>query len=235
MNPFITWFGGKWRAAPSYPSAEKFHTIVEPFAGSAGFSCRYPDKKIILAESDPHLYPLWKWLIHEATPQDILAIPVGVPEYTDIRTLELSHGQAIFLKSRQRTNNFGNCWTTSKDEYSLHKWTQVKRASVADSLATIKHWEIHKDGWELLENPIEGALYFIDPPYQYNYKYGCKNFDYARLGRAISALPNVIACEAPCPVTGALPTYAPFSYSHTITTNRQAKRPELTFVKMEVV
>jgi len=42
LRPFWRYYGGKWRAAPSYPSP-RCETIIEPFAGAAGYSLRYPD------------------------------------------------------------------------------------------------------------------------------------------------------------------------------------------------
>ncbi len=35
LKPFFCYFGGKWRAAPHYPTP-KHAEIVEPFAGAAG-------------------------------------------------------------------------------------------------------------------------------------------------------------------------------------------------------
>jgi hypothetical protein len=48
LRPFFGYYGGKWRdAVKHYPPPE--HTrIVEPFAASAGYSLRYPDRKVIL-------------------------------------------------------------------------------------------------------------------------------------------------------------------------------------------
>ncbi len=52
IRPFFSYFGAKWRLAPRYP-APAHRTIVEPFAGSAGYACRYPDHRVILVERDP--------------------------------------------------------------------------------------------------------------------------------------------------------------------------------------
>ena len=40
LRPFFCYYGGKWRAAPKYPPPEH-DTIVEPFAGAAGYATRY--------------------------------------------------------------------------------------------------------------------------------------------------------------------------------------------------
>ena len=71
MKPFFQFYGGKWRAAKYYP-APKYDTIIEPFAGSAGYSLRYYKKRVILVDINPTIVTLWKYLI-SATPTDILS------------------------------------------------------------------------------------------------------------------------------------------------------------------
>jgi site-specific DNA-adenine methylase len=52
LKPFFCYYGGKWRAAPHYPAPEH-DRIIEPFAGAAGYSMRYPQKRVALYEKDP--------------------------------------------------------------------------------------------------------------------------------------------------------------------------------------
>lgn len=111
-GPLFKWFGSKWSASRLYP-APLHDTIVEPFAGSAGYSLRYATRHVRLWESNFQLVALWDWLIHEATEDLIRSIPIDIPVGTDIRALQLTAGQALLLKHWQRTNNLGNCWTTS--------------------------------------------------------------------------------------------------------------------------
>ena len=129
-GPLFKWFGSKWLSArllppPTYP------TIVEPFAGSAGYSLRHCERDVTICERDPHLLALWRWLVHKATEEAIREIPLGVPEGTDIRTLGLSHGQQLLLKTWQRTNNVGDCWTISPWGNKPGQWTSNTRARVA--------------------------------------------------------------------------------------------------------
>ena len=51
IRPFWKFYGGKWRAAPRYPRP-LYSTIVEPFAGAAGYSTRYYQRDIILVEKE---------------------------------------------------------------------------------------------------------------------------------------------------------------------------------------
>lgn len=73
MRPFFCYYGGKWRAAPLYPQPEH-GTIVEPFAGAAGYATRYPLNRVVLVEKDPILAGLWKYLTR-VTARDIWALP----------------------------------------------------------------------------------------------------------------------------------------------------------------
>jgi len=47
--PFFGYYGGKFRAAPHYP-APLHKTIIEPFAGSAGYAMRHYERQVILIE-----------------------------------------------------------------------------------------------------------------------------------------------------------------------------------------
>src|SRR5262245_39743395 len=61
IRPFFGYYGGKWRdAVRNYPPP--YHgTIVEPFAGSAGYALRYWDKKVVLYERDPVVAAVWRY------------------------------------------------------------------------------------------------------------------------------------------------------------------------------
>jgi hypothetical protein len=224
-GPLFKWFGSKWLAAKHYPEPRN-DGVLEPFAGSAGYSLRHPEKQVVLAEADPNLFALWSWLITEATEQSIKDIPVGVPEGTDIRSIGLSPGQALLLKCWQRTNNVGNCWTISPWGDKPGQWTANTRARVSSEFQAIQHWKIVKDGLTLLEEgkSIEGATWFIDPPYQYNYKYLGWDFHYPDLAQLVYQLRGeAIVCEAADPKSGKKPDWLPFQeFRRTVTSRRKA-------------
>ena len=218
-GPLFKCFGSKWLSSkylppPTYP------TIVEPFVGGAGYALRYATHSVILDESDPHLRVLWCWLIGHATEQDIRDIPINIPTGTSILSLGLNSGQALLLKSWQRTNNVGNCWTISPWGHLPGQWTANTRARVAEEISCIKHWKFEPGAISVNRQ----ATWFIDPPYQYNYKYRSAPIDYADLAARIHNLRGqVIACEAVCPKTGAIPTYLPFeSWQQRVTSRRKS-------------
>lgn len=80
--PFFCFYGGKWRAAPRYPKPQ-YRTVIEPFAGAAGYATRYADRDVILVERDPVIASLWRWLI-AATPNDILSLPGVIDTTVDV-------------------------------------------------------------------------------------------------------------------------------------------------------
>ena len=165
-GPLFKWFGSKWLSSRLLPPPE-YDQIVEPFAGSAGYSLRYHAHEVTIAERDPHLFELWVWLIKKATERAIREIPIGVKEGTDIRKLGLSKGQALLLKTWQRTNNVGDCWTISPWGNKPGQWTANTRSRVASEFHCIRHWTVRDDAFSILAPRVE-ATWLIDPPYQFN-------------------------------------------------------------------
>lgn len=218
LHPLLKWYGSSYTSAKHYPKPIPGLPIFEPFCGGAGYSLNYADHKVVIYDSNTRLQELWCWLIYVAQPDDIRQIPLNVPEGTDIRTLGLSWGQASLMKHWQRTNNVGECWTISSWGSKSGQWTANTRARVADEVVAIKHWEFRQPTW------TEQGTYLVDPPYQYNYNYGVKGFDYAKLVDNIAKVPQdslIIASEAVCPKTGAVPDYLPFVPSHSQVTSRR--------------
>lgn len=219
------WFGSKWQSAKHYPKPEH-DTIVEPFAGGAGYSLNYVDKNVVIWEDDPNLTVLWKWLIEHAAvnPADIKDIPVNLPIGTDIRTLGLSVGQCMLLKHWQRTNNTGDCWTVSPWGHLPGQWTENTRARLFDQITAIAHWQF-RQAIEMIDEPCH---WFIDPPYLYNYRYrsNLPDFDYSAFSSFVNTInkdSTVVVCEATRKSDGAVPDYLPFNHSHRSVTSRRKK------------
>lgn len=236
VGPMFKWFGSKWQSAKRYPQPI-YGKIIEPFAGGAGYSLNYSDRQIVLDEADPNLRLLWKWLINSAAgkPSLIRDIPLDMPVGFDIRRLELEHGQALLLKHWQRTNNVGDCWTISPWGNMPGQWTANTRARLADEVGAIAHWEI---GDPYTNAHIdEPATWFIDPPYQFNYRYrkdlpDVKYDRFDSLVQTISKDSLIIVCEA-VGKKGEIPDYLPFSQSHNSVTSR--RKPDQSHHSKELV
>lgn len=219
IGPLFKWFSSKWLSAKHYPFPEH-DWIIERYAGGAGYSLNHCSCDVLIWEDDPNLQLLWPWLIEVATEDLIREIPIDLPAGTDIRELGLTKGQALLLKHWQRTNNVGDCWTTSPWGSLPGQWTASTRARVAEEVQAIKHWKFGEASSSLL------ATHFIDPPYLYNYRFSSKlpPFNYETLVehvQSIRADSQVIVCEAVCPKTGKVPTYLPFVPSHRAITSRR--------------
>lgn len=199
LRPFFSYFGSKWRASTRYPKP-KHPTIVEPFAGGAGYSHRYWDREVILCDADERIAALWEYLIG-VSPSEIRALPLlpidghvddlGLPEEPSMLIgFNLYKGAADPAKKH-------NAWSR-KMVRSGGFWTKKKREIVARQVEKIKHWRVVHGSYEDLE-PIE-ATWFVDPPYQgddLGRFYRHSSVDYQALGQWCRSRPGqVIVCEA---------------------------------------
>ncbi len=220
IGPFFKWFGSKWQSAKHYPKPLNTGIIFEPFAGSAGYACNYFWRDVVIYDIDICINKLWKWLIEDASEKDILSIPVDLELNTDIRDFKLSFGQKLLLKNWQRTNNVGDCWTISPWCNKPGQWTESTRYRISQQIGEIKHWKFKPIDY------LTSGTYFIDPPYEFNYDYNCRYFNYHDLVTLIRRIPlnsRIIACEAVCPETGEIPTYLSFKENHVSVTSRRKK------------
>lgn len=214
IRPLFSFFGAKWRLAPHYPKPE-YGMIVEPFAGSAGYSCRYPDRQIILVERDPVIAELWRWLIR-ASSAEVLALPLlekGCVVPADLHPAAATLigfwcNKAATYPRRRITGTWG-------ERYPDQFWGENIRARVARDVEHIRHWHVIEGDY--FAAPNFRATWFVDPPYvgrqvasKYSseggpqmravgdrYRFGTRAIDYRRLGawcRERHGL--VIACEA---------------------------------------
>lgn len=205
IRPLFKHFGSKWSATKAglYP-APRFDTVVEHYAGSAGYALNFCDRNVTLFDTDSNISALWIWLIKTATEQLVRDIPVGLPVGTEILSLDLTVGQSLLLKHWQRTNNVGECWTISPWGNKPGQWTENTRARVAEEIYAIKHWRFESVRF------LPNVTHFIDPPYFGNYAYRQPIIDHAELGaRCLAGQGQIIVCEG-LGKDGTPPTWLPF-------------------------
>lgn len=163
MKPFFTFYGGKYRAAPHYPTP--IHDmIIEPFAGSAGYSVRYFDRKILLIEKDPKIAGLWKYLT-KVSQREIMGIPLQISNTVDDMPIceeakwlvgfWCNKGASAPMKSPSKWMRGG----TRPNSY----WGAVTRARIAEQVTQIRHWRVVEGSYETAPNIR--ATWYIDPPY----------------------------------------------------------------------
>ena len=175
LAPFWRYYGGKNRAAPLYPQPEH-DTIVEPFAGAAGYSCRYPDRRVILVDRSPIIAGIWRYLI--ATPAaEILRLP-DIPEGGTVDDLPVCQ-EARWLAGFW-CNNAVVSPRKSPSKWArrggMNGWGPRARARIARQIVQIRHWKVIEG--EYHDAPDIESTWHIDPPYlnaageQYQYQPG---------------------------------------------------------------
>jgi site-specific DNA-adenine methylase len=162
FRPFFTYYGSKWRAAPRYPFP-MHDTIVEPFAGAAGYSIRHANKKVILVEKNAKMASVWRYLI-KATSAEILSLPLIKPGQS-VDDLNISQEARILIglncnKGAASPSKRLSKWANGKpNEF----WGEKFRQRVAQNVERIKHWTLIESDYS--NAPKINATWFIDPPY----------------------------------------------------------------------
>ncbi|MBA3464252.1 MAG: hypothetical protein H0T46_30130 [Deltaproteobacteria bacterium] len=199
LRPFFGYYGGKWRDAKLYPPP-RHETIVEPFAGSAGYSLRYASKRVILCELDPVVAAVWKYLIGVSA-REILKIPdLGDDETVDdLGLIEEARWLVGFWLNRAvtRPRRSPSKWMRSGIRPGSF-WGERVRNTIASQVDSIRHWKVHPVSY--VDCPsTRNATWFIDPPYQCagkHYLFGSEKIDYAALATWCRARhEQVIVCE----------------------------------------
>lgn len=194
LKPFFCFYGGKWRAAPYYP-APTHRTIVEPFAGAAGYALRHHTRDVLLNDADPVIAGVWQYLI-DATPEDIRSLPLRIIHVDRLAIPQaakwligfwLNKGAASPCKTPSR-------WMRDNIRPNSY-WGEDIRERIATQVAAIKHWRVTNLPYEKLPN--RRATWYIDPPYQQAGKhYRQQVTDYAHLGAwCRTRQGQVIVCE----------------------------------------
>lgn len=200
LRPFFGYYGGKWRDAVKHYPAPSHPVIVEPFAGSAGYSMRYPDRAVLLCEADPVLVGVWTYLIGVRS-SEILSIP-DVPDggcVDDLRIPQEARWLVGFWLNRGAASprQTPSKWMREGLRPGSF-WGARVRATIAAQVDAIRHWRVKHGSYVDLD--VAPATWFVDPPYRQagrHYRFGSSRIDYGRLGAWCRGLPGqVIACEA---------------------------------------
>lgn len=174
--PFA-YFGAKHRFARYYPPPA-YPTIVEPFAGAAGYSVYWatPEHKVYLVDSDPLVVRMWHTL------QDLDA-----RELLDAAESQLTEDYVTspFIYSiaggLTRVKPGGQAKTS---KMMRDMWPGVRRRIEA-ALPMIRNWTVVCGDYH--NATLLDATYFVDAPYQPTtagtaaHRYGDKHIDYEEL------------------------------------------------------
>lgn len=206
LRPFFKYYGGKFRVAPRYP-APKHKTIVEPFAGAAGYSVRYHWHDVVLCDKSPIICGIWDYLI-KASAEEILALP-DLQFGEEVSSLNICQEAKWLIgfwanpgcaSPRDRLSSFAR-FKMEHDgiERQCSVWGPSARRRIASQVDSIRHWQVFNVDYR--DCPISGpATWFIDPPYAAMgkcYPYGSRQMDFADLADwSTSRNGQVVVCEA---------------------------------------
>jgi hypothetical protein len=200
LRPLCKYFGSKWHATKHYPPP-KYDLIVEPFAGSACYSCRYPERQIVLVDKDPDMTDLLQYLVGVSV-SELRTLPTTLPKGLDIRSLPISRGAQLLIRNWQRVGR-STCWTVSKWGTGAGEfpgmWGPDTVESLCLSVPRIRHWLVVCGDYQTLLNTP--GTWFLDPPYQkvpasYRRDLDCNTIDFQHLAHwARERQGQVIVCE----------------------------------------
>lgn len=196
LNSFFTYFGGKSALAKYYPPPIH-ETVIEPFAGAAGYATRYHRRKVVLVEKDPRVATLWRYLIRVSA-REILALPLLERDgkVSDLHVCEearLLIGYNVNFSAGGGPRNSLSSWAAG----SSSMWGEVLRARIASQVERIRHWIVIEGDYTAAPGII--ATWYVDPPYQVmgkHYRCGADAIDFKALGKWCRGRPGqVIVCE----------------------------------------
>ncbi len=197
LQPFFRHLGSKYLSGAYYPPP-RFGTIIEPFAGGAGYATRYHRRKVILVERDPEVARVWRYLIG-ASAREILALP-DLPEGGSLDDVRCSDDvRALISRNLNLATGPRKRFTAWRD--AAHRnilWGPNLRARLAAQVERIRHWRVIEGDYT--KAPDVEATWFVDPPYQKlkarMYAFDADALDFASLGAWCKARRGqVMVCE----------------------------------------
>lgn len=204
VPPPFSFYGGKHRISGKYPEPTT-DVIIEPFAGSAGYSCRHGhNRQVILFDADPVLCETWQWLI-DANFDDVMDLPL-LDDGETVDVIESPGARNVVgfwvNKGCSKPAKRKSSWGKSVGDVSYF-WGAKCRRRLAENVHHFNTWEIHNIGFENIPSEFlqTKATWFVDPPYQgkqgTHYSCGSQGIDYNQLGKFCKSLADqVIVCES---------------------------------------
>ena len=198
-RPAFSYYGAKFRLGRHYP-APMHDTIIEPFAGAAGYSMHWWDRDVILIDLDEHIAGVWRYLI-ESSLDDIRALPL-IGDDTNIRQLDIPRGAKWLIGfwsgcGPKYPRNTPSKWHKSTNRGRNKRWSEATRDHVAMVCDRVSHWRIIHGDYS--DSPDLEATWFIDPPYSvkgHHYRCGSRDIDYSALAEWCRARRGqVMVCE----------------------------------------
>lgn len=174
MRPFFPFYGGKWRAAKLYPPPIAGRPVIEPFAGSAGYSVYHGVPRAVLVDRDPAVVGVWRYLIG-ASVADIEALPDIMPGQA-VGELAVCEEARWLIGFWINPGSEAPRLTPSKwmrDHLAGVKfpsgpcnpmfWGERVRRRLAAQVPLIRRWKIIEGDYSAAPDVL--GTWFVDPPY----------------------------------------------------------------------
>lgn len=177
----FSYFGSKYKLAKHY-GRPQHDLVIEPFAGSAGYSLFWEPENVLLVDKNPDICAIWRYLIgvHE---HEILFLPTKFDNVEEIKVSEDAKKLIGFWIARGQTSPMlkKSVWGIEyQDDRQCKVWSDAAKFRIASQLKKIRHWRIFEGCYSIIEN--QKAHWFIDPPYEkIGHKYPFKNINYDQL------------------------------------------------------
>ena len=184
MLRFFRYYGSKLRTARHYkPPA--LDVVVEPFAGSAGYSVYWNCPKVKLYEKTDFICELWDYLIN-CSEQDIRDLPDYIEDIDEVKALPSGPRSLVFrwlFMGNARKEVYDLNLTFQKKDKNGLWWSPPIKERLIKQKPLIKDWTIDNCSYEQI--PDIRAHWHIDPPYNnksgIEYKHTNKEIDYSHL------------------------------------------------------
>lgn len=195
--PFFNFYGAKWRVALRYPPPRS-NSIIEPFAGAAGYALRYHERCVTLVERDATIAALWSYLCR-VSPSEVRAIPLLQADETidDLGGVAEEARSLVGFwlnKGVSSPRRSPSAWMRSGIRPKSF-WGVEIRERIASQVEAIRHWRVICG--EHRAAPDVEATWFVDPPYEQAGRwYRHVIDDYVALaGWCLSRRGHLIVCE----------------------------------------
>lgn len=204
LRPFFSYYGSKFEVCKKrlYPTP-LYGTIVEPFAGAAGYSVNNFQRDVRLYDVDECVYGVWHYLIH-AKQSEIRRLPTNIRHWDDLPDWVPQEAKWLIgywlVRAQPTPRQKASTWMIrdiNRGAGNIY-WSKYVRGMIAHQVKYIRHWKVFHKSYE--DCPNREATWFVDPPYQCkagrSYKHNKVDFD--NLSEwCIDRKGQVIVCEGP--------------------------------------
>ena len=198
MQPFFSYYGGKWKLAAEYGPPRRNH-VIEPFAGGAGYSCFWQPEKVTLIELNPVVYGVWKYL-QRVWSAELRRLPSRISHVDELPPRICEEARWLigfwFDHGLARPGVHRSNWALTPRRRAFF-WSETIKLRIASQIDRIRHWKIIEGSYEDASE-VE-AHWHVDPPYsnRAGRHYSYHRIDYQALAKWCKRRPGFVhVCES---------------------------------------